>query len=230
MKTIGIIGGMSWESSAQYYRLINDYIKLRLGPTHSAELVMCSMDFHPIAQLELEQRWGDLASLLIGATRRLEKAGAEFVIMASNTVHKVAEEVQRSASIPLLHIADATAEEIDKAGISTVGLLGTRFVMEEDFYRERFRAGEINVLVPDREARDYVHNVIYNELCLGSLNTESKEAMIKIILDLQRDGAEGVVLACTELPLLIHSADSPVMLFDTMALHAAAAVTLALEK
>ncbi|MGH7824434.1 MAG: aspartate/glutamate racemase family protein [Candidatus Binatia bacterium] len=229
MKTIGIIGGMSWESSAEYYRLINENIKARLGPTHSAELVMYSMDFHPIAQLELEERWADLATLLIGAITRLEKAGAEYVIIASNTAHKVAENVRRSINIPLLHIADAAADEIGKTKISAVGLLGTRFVMEEDFYKERFRARGIDVAVPDRAARDYVHNVIYNELCLGKLNAESKQRMVTIILDLKRAGAEGVVLACTELPLLIHAAGSPVRLFDTMALHASKAVALALE-
>lgn len=179
MKTIGIIGGMSWESSAEYYRLINEKIKVELGPTHSAELVMYSMDFQPIAQLELEEHWADLATLLIGAIRRLEKAGAEFVIMASNTAHKVADEVQRSIKIPLLHIADAAAEEIGKAGISTVGLLGTRFVMEQDFYREKFRARGIDVVVPDRAGRDYVHNVIYNELCSGQLNSESKTRYLR---------------------------------------------------
>ena len=229
MKTIGIIGGMSWESSAEYYRLINETVKVRLGPAHSAELVMYSLDFHPVAQLELEERWSELATTLIGAMTRLEKAGAEFVMMASNTAHKVAEVVQRSIHIPLLHIADVTAEEIGKAGISTVGLLGTRFVMEQDFYKDNFRAQGINVLVPDRAQRDYIHNVIYNELCAGKLIPESREILRSIILDLQRAGSQGVVLACTELPLLIHVEDTPVRLFDTMALHVNKAVTLALE-
>jgi aspartate racemase len=229
MKTIGIIGGMSWESSAEYYRLINENVKVRLGPSHSAELVMYSLDFHPVAQLELEERWKELATLLIAAITRLEKAGAEFVIMASNTVHKVAEVVQLPIHIPLLHIADATAEAIGKAGISTVGLLGTRFVMEQDFYKDHLRAQGINVWVPDQEQRDYVHNVIYNELCAGKLIPESREKLRTIILDLQRAGAEGVVLACTELPLLLHVEDTPVRLFDTMALHVNKAVTLALK-
>ena len=229
MKTIGIIGGMSWESSAEYYRLINESIKSKLGPTHSAELVMYSMDFHVAAQLELEERWAELATLLIDATRRLEKAGADFIVMASNTAHRVAEVLQRSIHLPLLHIADVAAEEIVKAGISTVGLLGTRFVMEQDFYKERFRARGINVVVPDRAAREYVHNVIFNELCVGRLIPESKEQMQRIILDLQQAGAEAVILACTELPLLIHDTDTPVRLFDTMELHVNKAVTLALE-
>jgi aspartate racemase len=229
MKTIGIIGGMSWESSAEYYRLINENIKVRLGPVHSAELVMYSLDFHPVAQLELEERWAELATILITAITRLEKAGAEFVIMASNTAHKVAEVVRPSIHIPLLHIADVTAEEIGLAGISTVGLLGTRFVMEQDFYKERFRARGIDVVIPDLAGRNYVHDVIYSELCAGKLIPESKENMRTIILDLQRAGAEGVVLACTELPLLIHVEDTPVRLFDTMALHVNKAIALALE-
>lgn len=230
MKTIGIIGGMSWESSAEYYRLINEAVKHRLGPTHSAEIVMYSVDFGPVAQLELEERWEELATVLIAAITRLEKAGAEFVIMASNTVHKVAEIVQPSIHVPLLHIADATAEEIRTAGISTVGLLGTRFVVEQDFYRDHFRAQGIDVLVPDQPQRDYVHNVIYKELCTGKLISESRENLRTIIRDLQRAGAAGVVLACTELPLLIHVEDTPVRLFDTMALHVAKAVALALEE
>lgn len=229
MKTIGIVGGMSWESSAEYYRLINEKVKIALGPAHSAELVMYSLDFHPVAQLELQERWKELATILITAITRLEKAGAEFVIMASNTVHKVAEVVQPSIHVPLLHITDTTAEEIGKTGIATVGLLGTRFVMEQDFYKDHFRAQGINVLVPGQEHRNYVHNVIYNELCAGKLIPESREKQRTIILDLQRAGAEGVVLACTELPLLIHVEDTPVRLFDTMALHVSKAVTLALE-
>lgn len=229
MKMIGIIGGMSWESSAGYYRLINESVRDQLGPTHSAELVMYSLDFYPVAQLELEERWDELATLLITAITRLEKAGAEFVIMASNTVHKVAEVVQLSIHIPLLHIADATAEEIARTGISTVGLLGTRFVTEQDFYKERFRVQGINVLVPDQAQRDCVHNVIYDELCAGKLIPESREKLRTIILDLQRAGAEGVVLACTELPLLIRGEDTAVRLFDTMALHVNKAVTWALE-
>lgn len=230
MKTIGIIGGMSWESSAEYYRLINESIKSKLGPTHSAELVMYSIDFHVAAQLELEERWAELATLLIDATRRLEKAGAKFVIIASNTAHKVAEVVQRSTNLPLLHIADVAAEEIVKTGISTVGLLGTRFVMEQDFYKERFRAQGIDVVIPDLAGRAYVHNVIFNELCVGKLIPDSKEKVKRIILNLQHAGAQAVILACTELPLLIHIEDTPVRLFDTMALHVNKAVTLALEE
>jgi aspartate racemase len=230
MKTIGIIGGMSWESSAEYYRLINASIKSKLGPTHSAELVMYSLDFHRAAQLEQEERWSELATLLIDAITRLEKAGADFVMMASNTAHKVAEVVQRSTNLPLLHIADVAAEEIVKTGISTVGLLGTRFVMEQDFYKERFRAQGIDVVIPDVAGRAYVHNVIFNELCVGRLIPDSKEKVKRIILNLQHAGAQAVILACTELPLLIRVEHTPVRLFDTMALHVNKAVTLALEE
>jgi len=229
MKTIGIVGGMSWESSAEYYRQLNESIKTKLGPTHSVELIMYSMDFHRAAQLEREEQWTDLAKLLIGAIARLEKAGADFVIMASNTAHKVAEVVQRSIRIPLLHIADVTAEEIGKAGVSIVGLLGTRFVMEQDLYKERFHVQGIDVVIPDRASREYVHNVIFNELCIGKLIPESKARMQTIILGLQEAGANAVVLACTELPLLVHVDDTPVRLFDTMALHVNKAVTLALS-
>jgi aspartate racemase len=229
MKTIGIIGGMSWESSATYYRLINESIKLRLGPTHSAELFMYSTDFHHVAQLELEERWDELANLLILAIKRLENGGADFAIMASNTVHKVADVVQQAANIPLLHIADVTAEAIAKAGISTVGLLGTSFVMERDFYKKRFRTQGIDTLVPDHAGKNYVHDVIYNELCVGKVVPESKERVQAMILALQRAGAQAVVLACTELPLLIRVEETPITLFDTMALHVDKAVTLALD-
>jgi len=230
MKTIGIVGGMSWESSAEYYRLINEDVKSRLGPLHSADLVMYSMDFHLAAQLEQEERWQELSVILIDAVTRLEKAGVDFVIMASNTAHRVAAIVQRSISIQLLHIADVTAEEIVKTGNSTVGLLGTRFIMEEDFYKERFRAKGLNIVIPERSARDYIHNVIFNELCAGKLILDSKQKIQSMILDLQKMGASAVVLACTELPLLIRVEDTPVRLFDTMAIHVNKVVTRALEE
>jgi aspartate racemase len=230
MKTFGIIGGMSWESSAEYYRLINENVKTRLGPTHSAELVMVSLDFQPVAQLELEERWDELAAILITAVARLEKAGAEFVIMASNTAHRAADLMQPSIHIPLIHIADVAADTIRACGISTVGLLGTCFVMEQEFYRERFRRQGIAVLIPDRAARSFVHDIIYNELCAGKLVPESREKILRIMSELQRNGAEAVVLACTELPLLIRAQDTTLRLFDTMALHAEKAVNLALAK
>lgn len=230
MKIIGIVGGVSSESSTEYYRLINQEVRLRLGAAHSAELVMYSLDFQPIAQLQLQQRWRELADVLISAITRMERAGAEFVILASNTLHVVSDLIQRSIQIPLLHIADAAAEEIRKDRISTVGLLGTRAVMEQDFYRENFRAHGISSLVPGEEQREFVHKLIYDELCLGKLIPESREKLRTIILELQRAGAEAVVLACTELPLLIRSEDSPVKLFDTMTLHIRKAVHYALEE
>jgi aspartate racemase len=228
MKTIGIIGGMSWESSAVYYRLINEGVRSGLGPTHSAELVMYSVDFHFAAQFEQEERWDELAALLIDAAARLERAGADFVLIASNTAHKVAETMQRSVRLPLLHIADVAADEIARAGISSVGLLGTRFVMEQEFYAEKFRHRGIDVVIPDRAARDYVHNVIFNELCVGKVDSKSREEMQKIIADLEQSGANAVALACTELPLLVRAEDAPVRLFDTLALHVGKAVALAL--
>jgi len=190
---------------------------------------MHSLDFHPIAQLELLERWEELAAILIATVARLEKAGAEFVIMASNTAHKVAGAVLASTHIPLLHIADATAEEVVKDGVSTVGLLGTRFVMEQDFYAQKFEEHGIRVLIPDAAQRNYVHNVIYSELCVGKLVPDSKEELRRIILGLQRSGADAVVLACTELPLLIHAENTQARLFDTMALHVKKAVVWALE-
>lgn len=228
MKTIGIIGGMSWESSAEYYRQINETVKHRLGPTHSAELIMYSLDFYPVARLELEERWEELAALLIGASRRLESAGAELLLMASNTAHKVADAVQAAIRIPLLHIADVVAQEIASSGISAVGLLGTRFVMEQEFYSARFRAQGIDVVLPNKASRNYVDNVIYNELCAGKLIGDSRDTLRAIIIDLQHSGAEAVVLACTELPLLINANEVSVRLFDTMALHAHRAVTEAI--
>jgi aspartate racemase len=228
MKTIGIIGGMSWESSAEYYRLINQQVKARLGPAHSAELVMYSLDFEPIARLELEERWEEFAVVLVDAAKRLERAGAEFILLASNTAHKVADDVQAAIEILLLHIADDAAEAIAAAGIHTVGLLGTEFVMQQDFYRDRLRRRGIDVLLPGEEQRTCVHEVIYNELCAGKLLADSRAKLLAIILDLQRAGAQAVVLACTELPLLIRPEDTPVRLFDTMAIHIDKAVTFAL--
>ena len=229
MKIIGLIGGVSWESSAEYYRLINQEVKARLGPEHSAEMVMYSLDFQPVALLEHGGKWDELATLLVDAANRLERAGADFVMVASNTLHKVAVEVQQRINVPLLHIADAVAEEIKKADISLVGLLGTRFVMEQDFYRERLSGHGISVQIPDRAARDYVHKVIYNELSQGQVLETSKQKILRIIAELKGAGTSAVVLANTELPLLIGPEDTSARLFDTMAIHAKKAVSCALE-
>ena len=190
---------------------------------------MYSLDFEPIARLELEEHWDEFAMVLVNAAKCLERAGAEFILLASNTAHKVADNVQAAIGIPLLHIADAAAEAIAAAGIHTVGLLGTEFVMQQDFYRDRLRSRGIDVLLPGERQRTCVHEVIYNELCAGKLLDDSKAKLLAIILDLQRAGAQAVVLACTELPLLIRPEDMPVRLFDTMAIHVEKAVTLALE-
>jgi aspartate racemase len=229
MKTIGVLGGMSWQSSVEYYRLINQTVSNVLRASHSAELVLYSLDFGPIARLELEERWNEFAMVLVDAAKRLERAGADFIVLASNTAHKVADEVQAAIAIPLLHIADAAAEAIAAAGIQRVGLLGTEFVMQQDFYRDRLRSRGIDVLLPSDGQRTCVHEVIYNELCAGKLLDESKAKLLAIVLDLQRAGAQAVILACTELPLLMRPEDTPVRLFDSVAIHVDKAVTFALE-
>ncbi len=228
MKTIGLIGGVSWESSAEYYRLINCGVKSRLGALHSAELVMYSLDFESIAQLEHDEQWDQLAKVLITAARKLEVAGASFVLIASNTLHKVAPQVQAQLNIPVVHIADAVAEAITRADVSSVALLGTRFVMEQDFYRERLAADGLRIVVPPEEARDFIHSVIYKELALGEIRETSRRRVLEIIEALARTGAGGIVLANTELPLLIRPKDTGVMIFDSMAIHVNKAVSLSL--
>lgn len=228
MKVIGLIGGVSWESSLEYYRLINQAVKFRLGALHSAELVMYSLDFEPIAQLEHEGKWDQLAALLVAAARKLEVAGASFVLISSNTLHKVAPQVQAQLGIPLVHIADAVAEAVTQAGISSVGILGTRFVMEQGFYRERLAAHGLKIVVPPEEARDFIHGVIYKELALGDIRETSRREVLEIIEALAKAGTEGIVLANTELPLLIRADDAPTMMFDSMAIHVTKTVSLAL--
>jgi len=229
MKTIGIIGGMSWESTIPYYRRVNEIVKDRLGGLHSARIVLLSVDFHDVAELQSAGRWDEAAEAMIDAARALEAAGADCVVIATNTMHKLAEAVEAAVSIPVLHIADATGEAIVSAGISTVGLLGTRFTMEQDFYRARLaeRFG-LAVLVPGPEDRAFVNRVIYSELCCGVLDGASRARFREIIAALVAEGAEGIVLGCTEIPLLVSAADSPVPLFDTGDLHAAAAAAFAL--
>jgi aspartate racemase len=230
MKTIGLIGGMSWESSAEYYRLINTFVKERLGGFHSAKCVMVSVDFAEVEMLQRENRWAESAQLMSDAALNLERAGAELVLLCTNTMHKVAEEIQASVKIPFIHIADATAEEVKAQGLTTVGLLGTRFTMEEDFYvgRLRQRYG-LQVLIPDSAERDMIHRVIYDELCLGEINTTSKAQYLAAIDHLIAYGAQGIILGCTEIGLLVQAADCPVPVFDTTRLHAQAAVDFALQ-
>ena len=231
MKTIGILGGMSWESTAEYYRIINEAVREKLGDSHSAEMVIYSVDFQEYADLMQAGEWNQIKSLLIAGAQRLEFAGVDFLLLATNTKHKFADEIQRNISIPLLHIADATADEIVAQGLKTVGLLGTRFTMEEDFYRGRLKDGfNIEVLIPDESKRKLVHRVIFDELVLGITTDQSKRDFIEIIEELAELGAEGVILGCTEIPLLIKPGETSVPLFDTTRIHALKAVDYALAE
>ncbi len=230
MKVIGMLGGMSWESSAEYYRLANELVKQRLGGLHSAQILLYSVDFEEIEQLQHAGQWSDAARLMIDAARRLEKGGADFLLICTNTMHKVADEVAEAIGIPLLHIVEATADAIRAAGIACVGLLGTRFTMEQDFYKGRLSEQHgLDVIVPNERDRNTVHDIIYEELCIGKMREESRQEVVRIIDDLVGRGAQGIILGCTELPLLIKSSDVSVRLFDTTAIHVAKAVELALR-
>lgn len=229
MKTIGLIGGMSWESTVPYYRQINETIKQELGGLHSARIVLYSVDFHEIEQLQRAGDWAAAGALLASAAKALETAGADFLVLCTNTMHKVAAEIEAAVRIPLLHIADPTAAEIRQAGHAVIGLLGTRFTMEQDFYRERLsqRHG-LRVIVPDEVDRDTIHRVIYEELCLGVVKAESRQDYRRIMRRLADDGATAIILGCTEISLLVGPSDSNLPLFDTTALHARAAALRAL--
>jgi aspartate racemase len=229
MKTIGLVGGMSWESSAEYYRLLNELVRERLGGLHSARCVLYSVDFAEIEALQVAGEWERAGEVLAGVAKGVEAAGADLVLICTNTMHKVAEQVQEALSVPLLHLADATADAVLRGGLRRVGLLGTAFTMEQDFYRVRLAARGLEVLVPDADGRALVHRVIYEELCLGVVRAESRAAYQGVIADLVRDGAEGVILGCTEIELLIGQEHSPVPVFPTTRLHAEAAVTAALQ-
>jgi aspartate racemase len=229
MRTIGLLGGMSWESTAEYYRLVNELTRERLGGLHSARCVLYSVDFAEIERMQVEGRWGDAADALAEAAKALEAAGADLLLLCTNTMHKVADEVAASVGIPLLHLADATADAVRAAGLRRVGLLGTAFTMEQEFYRARLERHGLEVMVPDADARRLVHRVIYDELCLGIVREESRAAYRSVIADLVDAGAEGVVLACTEIELLIGPDDGPVPLFPTTRLHVEAAVARALD-
>ncbi|MFJ7262914.1 aspartate/glutamate racemase family protein [Streptomyces globosus] len=228
MKTIGLIGGMSWESTAEYYRLLNEFTRDRLGGLHSARCVLYSVDFADIEQLQVQGRWAEAGDALAVAARSLEAAGADMVLICTNTMHKVADTVAAAVSVPLLHLADATAAAVRASGLRRVGLLGTAFTMEQDFYRGRLEAAGLDVTVPAAEGRALVHRVIYEELCRGTIREESRTAYRKVIQDLVSAGAEGIILGCTEIELLVGPEDSPVPLFPTARLHAEAAVTAAL--
>ncbi|HKC23624.1 MAG TPA: aspartate/glutamate racemase family protein [Thermoanaerobaculia bacterium] len=229
MKTIGLLGGMSWESSIEYYRLLNELVRERLGGLHSARCVMTSVDFAPLAERMHEGRWDEIAAILADDAKSAERAGADLLILCTNTMHKVADAVEAAVTIPFLHIVDPTGEAIAARGFRTVGLLGTRFTMEEPFYAGRLseRFG-LTVLVPEADDRELVHRVVFEELCLGVVKASSRKGYADVIARLAHRGAEAVILGCTEIGLLVEDEDSPVPLFDTTRLHAAAAVDLSL--
>ena len=228
MKTLGLIGGMSWESTALYYEVINRTVKARLGGLHSAQLVVHSVDFHDIEALQRGGQWDQAGLLLARAGRSLVAAGADALVLCTNTMHKVADAIERAVSVPLLHIVDPTAAAIRAAGLSRVGLLGTGFTMEQDFYRARLRERGVDCVVPDAADRQLVHRVIYEELCLGIVREESRAHYQRIIGGLRRAGAEAVVLGCTEIGMLIGPGHTDVPLFDTTQLHATTAAEWAL--
>jgi aspartate racemase len=230
MRTIGLIGGMSWESTVEYYRLINEAVRARLGGLHSAKCVLYSVDFAEIAELQRRAQWAEAARLLVDAAQKVEAAGSDMVLICTNTMHKLADEVQAGITIPLLHIADATADKIRRDGLRRVGLLGTRFTMEEDFYRGRLESQfGLEALIPTTEDRETIHRIIFEELCVGTIRPESKVHAADIMSRLVESGAEGIILGCTELGLLIEAGDCRAPLYDTTRLHALAAVEYALS-
>ena len=229
MLTIGLLGGMSWESSVEYYRLVNELVRDRSGGLHSAQCVLYSVDFATIETMQAAGRWDDAAGVLAAAAQSVEAAGADMLVLCTNTMHKVADDVQAAISIPLLHIADITAAAVRQAGLRRVGLLATAYTMEQDFYRERLERHGIEIAVPDAADRATVHRIIYDELCQGIIRDESRQRYRDIIARLVSQGVEGVILGCTEIELLVSAADTSVPVFPTMRLHAEAAVAHALR-
>lgn len=229
LRTLGLIGGMSWESTQLYYRIVNETIRDRLGGLHSARLVLASVDFHEIEELQRSGDWDRAGTLLAECAKSLERAGAENLVLCTNTMHKVAASIEDAVSIPLLHIADPTARAIRSAHFTTAGLLGTRFTMEQTFYRERLERHGIRVLTPDAPDRQTVHDVIYNELCLGKIVDSSRDAYRHIIERLIAQGAQAIILGCTEITMLVKAADSAVPVFDTTLLHAQAAAEWSMQ-
>ena len=229
MKTIGLLGGMSWESTALYYKQINEGVRERLGGLHSARIAMVSIDFEPMERLQRENRWDEAGEQLALAARQVQAAGAEFIVLCTNTMHKVVDTIESAVNIPLLHIADATAEAIMSAGFNAVGLLGTRFTMQEDFYQGRLEEKHgLKVLLPAVDEMAIVHDTIYNELVRGVVREESREKYLKIIEGLRERGAQGVIEGCTEIVMLVGQKHTDITLFDTTAIHARAAVEMAL--
>ena len=230
MKTIGLIGGMSWESSIEYYRIINEVTKEKLGGLHSSKSIMYSVDFAEIEVLQHQNRWAESSKILIDAAKNLENGGADFIVLCTNTMHKGAEDIQANVKIPFLHIADATAQRVKDSNIQTIGLLGTRFTMEEEFYKGRLTEKfGLKVNIPNAQEREIVHRVIYDELVVGKIQQRSKAQFITIIEQMVSQGAEGIILGCTEIGLLVQQEDSQVPLFDTTRIHAEAAVEYALK-
>jgi aspartate racemase len=228
-RTLGIIGGMSWESTESYYRLINEGIKAELGNLHSADLLIHSVDFAPIGELQAQGAWDEMGARLAKSGKRLQAAGAQGLLIATNTMHKVIDDVQAATNLPIIHIADATAKAIQAQGLTKIALLGTQFTMTQDFYKQRLIDAGLQVLIPENDARAEVHRIIYDELCQGQFLDSSRQYYSQVIKDLANEGAEGVILGCTEIGLLIQQADSPIAVFDTTAIHAAAAVEFLLS-
>ena len=230
MKTIGLIGGMSWESTVDYYKILNREVKAVLGEPHSAEIIMFSVDFAEIAEMQSAGEWGKLSEKMIEIAQKLEAAGSDLILICANTMHQMAPRVRADINIPLLHIADAAAEKIEADGLKKVGLLGTKYTMEGDFYKNRIENKyDIEVLIPELEAREYIHQVIYQELVSGILKDESRLRFKEVIDSLKDQGAEGIILGCTEIPLLIKEEDSSLPIYNTTELHAKKAVKFALE-
>ncbi len=230
MKTIGLIGGMSWESTVEYYRIINSTVNERLGGFHSAKCILSSVDFHEIEAMQRSGEWDKTAEILANAAVGLEKAGADFIIICTNTMHKVLNQIQSEIHIPILHIAEVTADELEANGITKVALLGTKYTMEQDFYKQRLLNRGLEVLIPQEEDRIKINDIIFNELCLGIVSEESRRFYLETINRLAQQGAQGVILGCTEIGMLIRQSDTPVRLFDTTLIHARRAALYATEE
>ena len=229
MKVIGLLGGMSWESSVEYYRIINEEVKRKLGGLHSARCLLYSVDFDEIEQYQAEGNWEKAGEVLANAARSLEKGGADFIVICTNTMHKVIDDIRSKINIPIIHIADATANRIKEKGLRTIGLLGTKYTMEQDFYKSRLELNGIKVIVPNADERELINKIIYEELCLGKIHQESRDYYKKVIQGLIELGAEGIILGCTEIGLLVKPEDSKAPVFDTTYIHAVEAVNISLN-
>lgn len=229
MKTIGMIGGMSWESTVTYYKIVNEIVKQQLGGFHSAKVLLYSVDFSEIEECQAKGDWEKSADILSAAAKNLEKAGADFILICTNTMHKVAPQIQSNIDIPIVHIAEATADELKRHNITKVALLGTKYTMTQDFYKEKLENAGISVLIPDEQEIELVNDVIYNELCLGIISETSKKRFLSIIDDLVKQGAQGVILGCTEIGLLVQQGDTNLPVFDTTQIHASKAAMLAID-